>query len=134
MGDPKRRRDWPLGTRSPFEVAVTCFPRPERYQSRDEWVSLWWSTQSPMSEMIQPRSRYVRNAVRTVVTSDAPPFAGIVVEVWPSVWHMTNPFLFFHARGPWELFVHICVMLRSVLNIMDFSHIQQATMSEYIIK
>lgn len=47
---------------------------------------------------------------------------------------MLNPFLFFHAHGPWELLVHICVMLRCCTAFMQFSQIQQVTLSEYIVK
>jgi len=62
-----------------------------------EWAERqWFAMQSPMSEMMQPRARYVRNVVTETVAGHAPQYAGIVIESWyaraphASVLMMTN--------------------------------------------
>jgi hypothetical protein len=53
-------RDWPEGRRSPGVLMLTLLERPGRLQ-RDAWIAHWHGVQSPVSEEIQPRMRYVRN-------------------------------------------------------------------------
>ena len=96
-------RNWPDGQRSPGLVAVTLMERPKRL-SREEWIKRWHGRQSPVSEAMQPRSRYIRNVVVKAVTPDAPSYEGIVEEAWPSARHITNPFIFYGAgRNPLKL-------------------------------
>ena len=76
-------RDWPDGQRSPGIIAVTLMERPKRL-SREEWIRRWHGKQSPVSEAMQPRTRYVRNVVIKAVTPDVPPYEGIVEEAWAS--------------------------------------------------
>lgn len=131
----KRANDWMDGIKSPFLIAHTAFPKPARYAgiSNEEWAEKYWfAKQSPMSEMMQPRARYVRNVVIRTLTANAPAFAGIVIEAWPSKKHMDNPFLFFNARDPFTLIVNLTVMVRSVMNFCDLTVLQGSTMSEYL--
>ena len=58
-------------------------------------MTRWHSRISPITESIQPRCRYVRNAVFRAITEGAPPFRGIVEEAWPSLEHVTDPMLFY---------------------------------------
>lgn len=132
--DPKRMRNWNLGKRSPYYPQVTCFPRPSRHSSQDDWIRLYWEMQSPMSEMIQPRAKYVRMAMKEAVSPDAPAYGACVIEVWPTLEHTTNYMRFFHAADPWELLVNACVMVRSVMGFADIWRVQQATMGEYLLK
>ena len=44
----------------------------------------WYGHQSPMSEWMQPRCRYVRNAVVRSLTPGAPRYKAIVAEAWPT--------------------------------------------------
>ena len=44
-------------------------------QTFDEWMARWHTRISPITEAIQPRSRYVRNAVFRALTDGAPPVA-----------------------------------------------------------
>ena len=129
------KRDWPDGQRSPVLMAITLMERPKRL-SRDEWIKRWHGTQSPVSESMQPRARYIRNLVLQSLTSGAPPFEGIVEEAWPSVKHYTNPFLFYGAgrMNVFKLAVNMCRMLRSVSAFLDINRIRSSTMSEYILK
>jgi len=132
--DPKRKRDWPKGTESPFIIAHTLIPKSAVYQniSNTEWAeNYWWKYQSPMSEMIQPRARYVRNVVLKA-SDKAPAFAGIVTESWPSKKHMDDPFLFFAANSVRELLVNLAVMARCVMRFTDITVLQGTILSEYL--
>ncbi len=57
-------RDWPDGARSPGVVMLTLMEKPDR-MTDGQWYDHWYGTQTPMSTAIQPRIRYVRNAVRS---------------------------------------------------------------------
>ncbi len=127
-------RNWPDGTRSPGIIAITLMERPKRL-SHEEWIRRWHGRQSPVSEAMQPRARYIRNVVTSAVTPDAPPYEGIVEEAWPSARHITNPFLFYGAgKNPLELVWNMIVMLRSVTNFLDLNRVRTTMTSEYILK
>ena len=55
-------RDWPDGERSPGIVMLTIFDKPAGMDD-ETFYGHWYGHQSPMSEWMQPRCRYVRNAV-----------------------------------------------------------------------
>jgi hypothetical protein len=126
-------RDWPDGTRSPGLVAVTLLERPRRL-SREEWIRRWHGRMSPVSEQIQPRTRYARNLVIRSLTPDAPPFEGIVEEAWPSREHVTSKRLFYGARSPVRLAVNMGRILAAVLSFLDLRAIRTTMMGEYFIK
>ena len=66
---------WPDGPRSPGVLTVALLQQhPE--QTFDQWITRWHTRISPITEAIQPRSRYVRNAVFRPVTEGAPPMPG----------------------------------------------------------
>lgn len=127
------KRDWPDGRRSPGVTAVTLMMRPRRL-SREEWIKRWHGTMSPVSEEIQPRTRYVRNLVIEALTPGAPPFEGIVEEAWPSKKHVSNPFLFYGATSLWQLARNMCRIMKAVTSFLDLSRIRTTMMSEYFIK
>ena len=126
-------RNWPDGERSPGILAVTLLARPKRIP-RDEWMRRWFGWQSPLSEWMQPRSRYVRNVVEEVVTPGAQAFDGIVEEAWPSREHVTNKLLFYGARNRLELISNMAAMLRSVTRMLALWRITTVMMSEYFVK
>lgn len=128
-----RPRDWPDGQRSPGVLAVTLLERPPRIP-RDEWMRRWFGWQSPMSEWMQPRCRYVRNVVDEIVTPGAAHYDGIVEEAWPSREHVVNKFLFYGARNRWQLLLHMAIMLRSVMRMLKLWRITTVMMSEYFVK
>ncbi len=127
-------RDWPDGERSPGITVVTLMERPER-MTQAQWIAHWHGTQSPMSEEMQPRTRYVRNEVVRALTAEAPPYRGIVEESWASAEVITNPMLFYGANGSQEtLGANIKTMLESVTAFLDLERIHTTTMSEYFVK
>jgi hypothetical protein len=126
-------RTWPDGQRSPGVVQVTQLRRPRRL-THDEWMRRWHGRMSPVSEGIQPRPRYVRNAVLEVLTPGAEALGGIVEEVWPSRRHVKNPFLYFGASNPWQLAVNFARVIGAVTSFLPLFRIPSTMMGEYFIR
>ena len=127
-------RDWPDGQRSPGLLTVARF---EQLEGNDfeEWLRFWHDHQSPMSESIQPRCRYVRNLVVRGLSPGLPAWRGIVEEAWPSAEHITDPMLFYCAEGdPVQMHANITTMLEHVTKLMDLTTMRSQTMSEWIMK
>ncbi len=128
------QRDWPDGQRSPGVLTVALLQQPPN-QTSEEWMARWHTRISPITEAIQPRCRYVRNAVFRPVTDDGPPLQGIVEEAWPSLQHVTDPMLFYCADGdPAQMNAHVTTMLDEITAFVDLSTLRSATMSEWILK
>jgi hypothetical protein len=127
-------RDWPDGRRSPGVLTVALLEQhPD--QTFDEWMARWHSRISPITEEIQPRSRYVRNAVFRALTAGAPPVAGIVEEAWPSLEHVTDPMLFYCADGdPERMNAHVTRMIDEITAFVELDTLRSVTMSEWILK
>ncbi len=64
-------RAWPDGQRSPGVLTVALLQQHPGL-SFDEWIRRWHTRISPITEAIQPRTRYVRNAVFRPITDGAP--------------------------------------------------------------
>ncbi len=126
-------RHWPDGARSPGIVTVALIqPRPG--MDHKEWITFWHTRQSPMSEAVQPRCRYVRNAVFRPVTPDAPPYRGIVEEAWPSAEHVRDPMLFYRGDGdPERMNANITTMVEHVAAFIDLGTLVSLTMSEWML-
>jgi hypothetical protein len=127
------QRDWPDGRRSPGVVAVTLLKRPPKI-SADEWVKRWHGIMSPVSEKIQPRSRYVRNLITERLSPEAPAYDGIVIEAWPSKRHVSSSFLFYGAENVFQLLRNMFSILRAVRSFLRIRDIRTVMMSEYFIK
>ena len=126
-------RDWPDGERSPGIITLTVFDKPAG-MDEETFYGHWYGHQSPMSEEMQPRTRYVRNAVVRAVTPGAPRYRAIVEESWPSVEHVTNLHTFFGASSNEELGENIRVMLDSTKLLYDPATMRNYPLSEYILK
>jgi hypothetical protein len=127
-------RSWPDGERSPGVLTVALLQRhPD--QSLQEWMTRWHGRISPITEAIQPRTRYVRNAVFRPITEGAPPLAGIVEEAWPSLEHVTDPMLFYCGEGdPERMHAHMTQMIEEINAFVDLATLRSVTMSEWILK
>lgn len=127
-------RDWPDGQRSPGVLSVTLMQQ-KRGTSYEEWMTFWHTRQSPMSENIQPRARYVRNSVARAITPDAPPYLGIVEEAWPSVDDLTDPMRFYCGNGdPDRMRANMQTMLTHIATLLDLDATRVHTMSEWILR
>lgn len=128
-----KRREWADGERSPGVTAVTLLEKPAHFEY-ERWIKHWYGTQSPVSEAMQPRARYVRNAVVHALEAAAPPYLGIVEEAWPSPKHLQDPYLFYGALSFPELATNMRDMLVSVTGFLALPRIQTVMMSEYLFK
>ena len=126
-------RSWADGERCPGILAVTLLRKPRRLE-RDAWMRRWFGHQSPMSERMQPRARYVRHLVQESTTPGAGMIDGIVEEDWPSSEHVTNLKLFYGARSWWGVVRNMAIMLHSVVRILNLFNITTVMMSAYFIK
>ncbi|MHB1139311.1 MAG: hypothetical protein ACYC2O_10175 [Microthrixaceae bacterium] len=119
-------RDWPAGERSPGLVTFALVHRNPLLDERT-FREFWYGHQSPMSERVQPRLRYVRNTVAHPITPGAPPVDGLVVESWESE-EVVADIEAFHL-GDLE---NLTVMLDSVSTVFDMSRLRSIAMSEYL--
>jgi len=126
-------RNWPDGQRSPGIVALSVFDKPAGV-SDETFYGHWYGHQSPMSEWMQPRTRYVRNAVVRALTPGAPSYRAIVEEAWPSPETLTDINQFFGATDPADLGERIRIMLDSTKLLFDPATMRNYTLSEYILK
>jgi hypothetical protein len=126
-------RDWPDGQRSPGIVMLTIFDKPPGMDD-DTFYGHWYGHQSPMSEWMQPRCRYVRNAVVRPVTAGAPRYKAIVAEAWPSAELLTDFAAFFGSTDGSDLGERIRIMLDSTKLLYDPATMRTFTLSEYIMK
>jgi hypothetical protein len=127
-------RDWPDGTRSPGPLTVAVFEQHPDFEF-DDWIRFWHERQSPMSEAIQPRTRYVRNAVFRAITDAAPPYRAIVEEAWPSAESITDPMQFFCADGdPERLQENITTMIDTTMAFIPYPTMRNLTLSEWILR
>jgi hypothetical protein len=128
------RRDWADGERSPGVLTVALLQQHPDL-TFDQGVTRWHTRISPITAAIQPRSRYVRNAVYRAITEGAPPFKGIVEEAWPSLEHVTDPMLFYCAGGDPEVMnAHITQMIEEIAAFIDLDTMRSVTMSEWILR
>jgi hypothetical protein len=127
-------RTWPDGERSPGVLTVALIQQHPDL-SYDEWITRWHTRISPITERLQPRCRYVRNAVFRSLTEGAPPVAAIVEEAWPSLEHVTDPMLFYCADGDAAtMSAHVTEMIEEINAFTDLSTLRSVTMSEWILK
>jgi hypothetical protein len=125
-------RDWPDGQRSPGLSVLTVFDKKPGLGD-ETFYAHWYGHQTPMSAAMQPRIRYVRNAVVRPITPGAPAQRAIVEEGWPSVEHLTNPFTFFGTDDGDRLGENIRIMLDSMKVFCDADTLRTFTMSEYLL-
>jgi len=126
-------RDWPDGARSPGITTLTVFDKPAGMDD-NTFYGHWYGHQSPMSEWMQPRIRYVRNAVVRALTPGAPHYRAIVGEAWPTAEHVTDLTTFFGATESNDLGERIRIMLDSTKLLFDPATMRNYTLSEYILR
>lgn len=119
-------RTWDAAERSPGLVTLALVHRNPLLDPRT-FREFWYGHQSPMSEHVQPRLRYVRNTVAHPVTPGAPPLNGIVVESWESE-EVVADLEAFHL-GDLE---NLTVMMDSVSTVFDMAQLRSIAMSEYL--
>lgn len=126
-------RDWADGQRSPGLTVLTVFDKLATIDDHT-FYGHWYGHQTPMSAAMQPRIRYVRNAVVRGLTAGSPTLRAIVEESWPSVEHLTDPFTFFGTDDGEALGENIRIMLDSMKVFCDVPSLRTYTMSEYLLR
>jgi hypothetical protein len=127
-------RDWPDGERSPGIITLSVFDKPAGV-SDEAFYGHWYGHQSPMSEWVQPRARYIRNAVTRALTPGAPSYRAIVEEAWPTIDTVTDIYKFFNtSEGGEDLGERIRIMLDSTKLLYNPDTMRNYTLSEYILK
>ena len=126
-------RHWPDGERSPGVITLSVFDKPAG-TSDETFYGHWYSHQSPMSEWVQPRCRYIRNAVVRGVTAGAPQYRAIVEEAWATLDTVSDIYKFFGTTDADELGERIRIMLDSTKLLYNPDTMRNYTLSEYILK
>jgi hypothetical protein len=121
-----------LGERTPGTNMVALIERPERIPY-DRWIAHWHGHHKRVALETQSTYAYVRNVVVRALTPDAPPWAGIVEEGFPSE-AVTDPMLWYRAEGCTEtLQKNMGKMIESVQAFLDIDKVESHPMSEYRI-
>jgi len=120
------------GERTPGITMLSCIERPERL-SYEEWIEIWHGRHSPLALEIQCTYLYVRNVVARALTPDAPRWAGLVEEGFPSD-AVVDPMRWYKAEGdPARLRENLGRMLASVRSFLDIERVESHPVSEYLI-
>lgn len=122
-----------LGERVPGTNMVALIERPEHIPY-EEWIAHWHGHHKRVALETQCTYLYIRNVVVRALTPDAPPWAGIVEEGFPTE-AVTDPMLWYCADGSQEkLERNFGAMMESVGAFLDISRVESHPMSEYRIK
>ena len=120
------------GKRTPGITMLSCIEKPERL-AYDEWIEIWHGRHSPLALEIQCTYLYVRNVVARALTPDAPRWAGLVEEGFPSE-AVVDPMRWYKAEGdPARLRENLGRMIASVRSFLDIERVESHPMSEYLI-
>jgi len=129
---PLRDREHPVG---PGERAfgtnmVALLEQPERL-SWEAWIAHWHGPHKRVALEIQATWHYVRNVVLRPLTADAPPWKGIVEEVFADE-AVTDPMQWYAADGDPELLKErLAAMLESVRAFLDVERVESHPTSRY---
>jgi hypothetical protein len=123
----------PLGERTPGTTLLTCLtPKPDL--TYDEFLGIWHTRQRKVAQETQCTYLYIRNVVVRALTPDAPAWAGIVEEGFPTE-AVTDPMIWYKAEGSKEKRdENFGKMIASVTSFLDLSKIESHPTSEYLIK
>jgi hypothetical protein len=122
----------PPGSRTPGTTMLTLLERPARLDP-DAWLGFWNELHTPLAVEIQCTYLYLRHVVVRRLQLDAPPWAGIVEEGFPTE-AVTDPMLWYRAQGSAErLRENLGRMLASVRSFLDVERLESLPMSEYVV-
>jgi hypothetical protein len=123
----------PPGGRTPGFSLVTCIV-PRQGLDYDEFVHLWYTKQRDMACETQSTFGYIRNEIVRPLTPDAPDWAAIVEEAFPSG-ALDDPYVFYDAVGDEErLKANGKRMLDTVALFLALDRVSSHPMSETIFE
>ncbi|MEZ4334574.1 MAG: EthD domain-containing protein [Myxococcota bacterium] len=123
--DPRKR-----GTRTPGFSLVGCI-EPKAGVSHAAFIERWETVHRDVAIETQSTFSYVRNEVVRPVTRDAPPWAGIIEEGFPSE-ALSNPQAFYDAVGDEARYrENLRRMIESCDAFLSMKDVDSHPMSEY---
>ena len=112
-------------------VNVVAFLRQPDWIDRDAWLARWLDDHRRVALETQCTYTYVRNVVVRAVTRDAPPWAAIVEEGFPTE-AVTDPARWYRAEHDADaLQRNISRMVDSCRAFLDLNQVERHPMSEY---
>ena len=100
----------------------------------ETWLDLWLNGHTQVAVDTQDTFGYTQNVVTRVLTPDAPPWAGIVEELFPAG-AMTDAAVFYDAVGDDDrLRRHQAAMIASTQRFLDFTAIDVIPTSQHVIR
>lgn len=122
-----------IGERTPGITMLSLLERPARISHAD-WIAYWHGPHQQVALETQSTYLYIRNVVCAALTPEAPAWAGIVEEGFPTE-AVTNPMLWYRADGSKEkLKANVGRMIESCRKFLDLERVESHPMSEYRIK
>lgn len=118
-------RTWPRGEASPGVAIVTTFPKPDALDF-ETFYARWHGSHGPLSLLLHPLTRYVRNAVFRPVTEGAPLLHAIVSESVASCAIAADPDVFY--SGP----ENRKKIVKDLLSFADVATMSSVPMREYL--
>lgn len=120
------------GERTPGMNQVVFLQRPQRL-SRQEWLSIWLESHTPVAIATQATFSYRQNIVVRPLTQGAPAIDAIVEEGFPAA-AMTSPLAFYGADSDEELQARLKTMIDSCTRFIDFDRLNLTATSDYLLK
>ncbi len=122
-----------LGQRTEGVAQVAFLTRPADL-SQPDFLERWLGGHTQVAIDTQSTFGYVQNVVARPLTAGAPPWAGIVEELFPAK-AMTDQHVFFDAVGDDDrLRRHQAAMVASTSRFLDFAALDVLPTSRYVIR
>lgn len=129
----RARRHHVAGERTEGFAQVAFLRRPDHLPEAD-WRRRWLDDHTPVALETQDTFGYVQNVVVRALTEDAPPWDGVVEELFPAA-AMTDPHAFFDAPGDEErLRANQRAMFGSCARFLDVSTIDVLPTSQHVLR
>jgi hypothetical protein len=114
-------------------MAQVAFLRRRPDLAHPEFLDIWLQGHTALAIDTQATFGYVQNVVVRALTADAPPWDGIVEELFPAE-AMTDPHVFFDAVGDDErLAANQGAMIDSVSRFLDLGALDVVPTSRYVV-
>jgi len=123
----------PLGERTPGANLVGLLERPASL-SLEEWIHIWHHDHRSVAHETQCTYEYLRHLVVRPLCADAPPWAGIVFEGFPSD-AVTDPMKWYLGDGdPKKRDANLARMIASCQRFLELDRVESHPMSQYVIQ
>ena len=124
-------RSWEDGEPTPSPILLTLLHKKPGL-SFDEYIRRWHGGHTPLSLEVHPLWYYVRNVVRSAVTTGADPCDGIVEEACPTRADLLNPTHFF--GGALRMVPNMLRVAKDIKGFLDLSKVEVFYATEYHLR